>query len=30
MAELGMEISNNASWLMDTKNRKLSAKFYRI
>ena len=30
MAELGMEISNNDSRLMDIKNRKLWAKFYRI
>ena len=29
MAELGMEISNNDSWLMGIKNRKLWAKFYR-
>ena len=30
MAELGMEISNNDSGLMDIKNRKILAKFYRI
>ena len=30
MAELGMEISNNASCLMGIKNRKIWAKFYRI
>ena len=30
MAELDMEISNNDSGLMDTKNRKLWAKFYRV
>ena len=30
MAELGMEISNNDSWLMNIKKRKLWAKFYRI
>ena len=30
MAELGMEISNNDSSLMDIKNRKLWAEFYRI
>ena len=30
MVELGMEISNNDSCLVDIKNRKLWAKFYRI
>ena len=30
MAELGMEISNYDSRLMGIKNRKFSAKFYRI
>ena len=30
IAELGMEISSNDSWLMGIKNRKLWAKFYRI
>ena len=30
MVELGMEISNNDSWLMNIKKRKLLAKFYRI
>ena len=29
-AELGMEISNNDSWFMSIKNRKILAKFYRI
>ena len=29
MAELGIEISNNDSWLKGTKNRKFSAKLYR-
>ena len=30
MAELGMEISNNNSWFIGIKNRKILAKFYRI
>ena len=30
MAELGMEISNNDSWLMGIKSRKIWDKFYRI
>ena len=30
MAELGMKMSNNDSWLMGIENRKLLAKFYRI
>ena len=30
MSELGMKISYTASLLMDIKNRKLWAKFYRI
>ena len=30
MADLGMNISNNDSYLMGIKKRKLWAKFYRI